>query len=527
MSAIRVSAVGALSLLFAASALSAQTDSAPSQKMSKVRIVRLSEVRGAVQMDRRTGQGFEPAIANLPVVEQTVIRTDAGVAEVEFEDNSTLRLAPNSTVAFPILERAPSGATVNEAQLLRGTAYVSMVKSSGNEMTLLFGAPESLEKLQLAGGSHIRLEDTPSEATVAVLGGTAHLSGPDGEIEIAAKHTATLSFQSASAPEVAKKIAPETLDSWDKQAADYHARVATFSAFNNSPYAYGMNDLSYYGSFMNAGGCGTMWRPYFASAAWDPYANGTWAYYPGNGYSWVSPYPWGWTPYHYGSWSFCPGTGWGWMPGGMWNGLNNVPLTTGIAANGPAGNNPGFKILPHPPVHPPQRGLPTLMEVNTKPLVTSTMGERNSFVFRRDSAGLGIPREGLGKLNGFSHSTLQRGMTSTPVYLTAGPAPGMGGGRAAMGGSNLAPVMIHRGAPPMAPRTMSADGGMSGRGGFGGGNAGISSAANSGTAPSAGPVYTGGGNMGGGGASMGGGARMGGGSAPSAPAGAAGGARPH
>jgi hypothetical protein len=522
MSAIRVSSVSVLSLLFAATALSAQTAAPAPQKMSRVRIVRLSEVRGAVQMDRRTGQGFEPAIANLPVVEQTVLRTEAGVAEVEFEDNSTLRLAPNSTVAFPIMERAPSGATVSEAQLLSGTAYVSMVKDSGNGMTLLFGSPNKLEKLQLGPGSHIRLETTASEGTIAVLGGTAHLTGPGGEMDVAAKHTATLSLAADSSPEVAKKIAPETLDSWDKQATDYHARVATLGAFNNSPYAYGMNDLSYYGAFTNTGGCGTMWRPYFASAAWDPYANGTWAYYPGNGYSWVSPYPWGWTPYHYGSWSFCPGSGWGWMPGGMWNGLNNVPSNTGVDGSVPAGNNPGFKILPHPPVHPPQRGLPTLMEVNTKPPVTSTMAERNSFVFRRDSAGLGVPREGLGKLNGFSHSTLQRGMASTQVYLTAGPAPGMAGGRSAMAGSNLAPVMIHRGAPPMAPRTMSADGGMSGRGGLGGSNAGLSSAASSAPTPSAGPVYTGGGNMGGGG-----GARMGGGNAPSAPSGAAGGARPH
>lgn len=518
MSAIRVSAVSVLSLLFASAALSAQTANAPAPvKMSKVRIVRLSEVRGAVQMDRRTGHGFEPAIANLPVIEQTLIRTESGVAEIEFEDNSTLRLGPDTTVAFPILERAPSGVTVTEAQLLRGTAYVSMLKGSADQFTMLFGPVSKLQKLQLPAGSHIRLESGATAAELAVLGGNVHLSSPDGDTDVAAKHSVSVSLNSVSTPEIAKKIEPEALDSWDKQASDYHARVATLGALNNSPYAYGTNDLSYYGTFTNAGGCGSMWRPYFASAAWDPYANGTWAWYPGNGYSWVSPYPWGWTPYHSGSWSFCPGMGWGWMPGSMWNGLNNVPATTGIAGGTTTGNGPGLKILPHPPIHPPLHGMASLVPVNVKPLVSSNVGQ-NSFVFRRDSAGLGVPREGLGKLNGFSHSTLQHGMTSTPVYMTTGPAPrmGMAGGRIVAGGSNLAPVMIHRGSAP--PAMSSGWAGMSGRGDAGG-SAGMSTAASAASAPAASsaPVFTGGG----------GGARMGGGvSAPSGPSGGGGG-RPH
>ena len=120
-----------------------------------------------------------------------------------------------------------------------------------------------------------------------------------------------------------KTSCPDPFDAWDKNAAEYHAQTAGSGTLSSSPYAYGLNDMGYYGSFMDAGGCGSMWRPYFASAAWDPYSNGVWAWYQGAGYSWVSPYPWGWTPYHYGSWSYCPGAGWGWRPGGSWNGLNN------------------------------------------------------------------------------------------------------------------------------------------------------------------------------------------------------------
>ena len=60
---------------------------------SHVRIVRLSSVEGQVQIDRATGQGLERAILNTPIVEGTRIVTgDDGLAEVEFENQSALRL---------------------------------------------------------------------------------------------------------------------------------------------------------------------------------------------------------------------------------------------------------------------------------------------------------------------------------------------------------------------------------------------------------------------------------------------------
>src|SRR5271170_4719360 len=62
---------------------------------SKVRIVRLSEVKGEVQLDRNTGQGLEPAMANIPIIEHARLQTTVGAAEIEFEDNSTLRVAPD------------------------------------------------------------------------------------------------------------------------------------------------------------------------------------------------------------------------------------------------------------------------------------------------------------------------------------------------------------------------------------------------------------------------------------------------
>lgn len=417
--------------------------------LSKVRIVRLSEVRGAVQLDRGVGDGYEAAITNMPVVEQNRLKTAMGVAEVEFEDNSTLRLGPDSEVDFPVLGRTPQGGTVSTVHVVKGIAYVSLVKTGakGSAFDLAFGN----QKIQLQPDTHLRLEMNNQQAQLAVLKGTVQVDGPKGPVEVAHKRTATFALAEDTQPEVAKGIKSESLlgkdsmsmlDSWDKQLDQYHSRVASLTNFGGVPYSYGASDMLYYGAFQDIGGCGSMWRPYFASAAWNPYANGTWAYYSGVGYSWVSPYPWGWTPYHYGSWSFCPGAGWGWMPGGSWMGLNNISAVSMAASSGS-----GIKIAQRFPVapRPPRVGQPSLVSVNKTALVKSGIDPRGSFVFRRDSAGLGIPRNQLGNLKSFSRNAMQRGMATTPIYMSEGPrAPnGMRGVRNTPG-----LVGIHRGSAP-------------------------------------------------------------------------------
>lgn len=422
-----------------------QAQAQTQEPLSRVRIVRLSEVKGAVQLDRGVGHGFEPAIVNMPVVEQNRLRTGVGVAEVEFEDNSTLRVGPDSEVDFYVLGRTAQGNTVSTVRVARGIAYVSLVKASGktaNVFDLAFGKQRNI---QLQPDTHVRLEVDGQQAKLAVLSGTVHLDGLNGAADVARKHTATFALAGDAQPAVAKGIVSDSLlDTWDKQLDQYHSRVASLNRFGGVPYSYGVNDMLYYGAFENADGCGMMWRPYFASAAWDPYSNGTWAYYSGAGYSWVSPYPWGWTPYHYGSWAFCQGTGWGWMPGGSWMGINNIAAAT--ATMGTPVIGAVVRRRNHTLPHPPRFGGPSLVSVNRVALVHSGLSERGSFVFRKDSAGLGVPRNELGSLRGFSKHADRRGVATTPIYFSYAPRETSG----MRGGVRMAPapVAIHRGYAP-------------------------------------------------------------------------------
>jgi hypothetical protein len=487
-------AITLLSLSLLASAVLAQAnDATPSNPGgSKVRIVRLSQIKGAVDIDRSIGRGFEPAIANLPVVEQNQLRTGVGIAEIEFEDNSSLRLAPNSSVEFPSLERAANGATISSVHVIKGTAYISLLKqnskASPNQFVLIFGA----HKLNLDPATHIRVDVEGTKAKIAVLDGAVRVSDAGGETIVTKKKTATFEVFDQAGPTVAKDVEESPFDAWDHTAASYHSNVGAMSAFN-SPYAYGVSDMSYYGAFSNAGGCGSMWRPYFASAGWSPYSNGSWAWYPGSGYSWVSPYPWAWTPYHSGSWAYCDNVGWGWMPGGGWNGLNNIyDPVAGPAQSSALQHTIGSAPVrtPHMPTQPPLPHGASVIAVNTKPLATSEIASPTSFVFRKDSAGLGVPRESLGHLNKFSEQAITHGVATTPVYSHT-VQTGRVDGRFST--SDSMATSVHRGsAPPPSSSgssySSSSSSGMS-RGGGGGPTAApaapVSSRMSMGPAPSA------------------------------------------
>src|SRR5208337_2417764 len=170
-------------------------------------------------------------------VEKSRLMTGDGVAEVEFEDNSSLRLGPNSMLEFPQLERLAAGTTASSVRLVKGMVYVSLLKTRGNEFNLQFGQ----QKLELPAGSHIRLQVDGAEAKLAVLDGTLRIDGPSGVMDVSKNKTVTFSMQGQGQTQaiVAKNVESyETLDAWDKKEAEYHTLAAPVSALNSSPYAY-------------------------------------------------------------------------------------------------------------------------------------------------------------------------------------------------------------------------------------------------------------------------------------------------
>ena len=415
---------------------------------SKARIVRLSEVQGSVQMDRGTGDGFDKTFLNMPVVEGSRLKTgDDGRAEVEFEDGSALRVVPNSEVEFTRLALGDDGQKFSTMQLASGTAYINYRGKKSDEFTLNFGR----ESVTLTEQSHFRVSLRDDEATLAVFNGRLNVSGQSGPFEVEQKHSVTFDINSDHY-NVAKNYEQSPYDDWDKQQSEYHDRYAASNSYrSSSPYAYGMSDLNYYGSYMSVPGYGMVWQPYFLDASWSPFQDGGWVYYPGAGYMWVSAYPWGWMPYRYGNWAFVPGYGWVWQPG-YWNNWYAVPRVV---------NPPRRIAVPVPPV----RGRGTVM-LGRGLTVNPPSGLPQRLTITPGSAGLGVPRGTVRNLDRWSREvnkhdhavevrTESRGRIAPPPSRSAtGNVNSADAGRRPPSSSPPSQVSTPRVAPPPASPRM-------------------------------------------------------------------------
>ncbi len=318
---------------------------------SHARIVRLSYVKGEVQIDN--DHGFQNATMNIPVTEgNRLVTSSDSWAEVEFEDGGILRLAPETQVTFSELGRNSSGGALTAVDVDNGEAEFRLHKKEGSEFAVT--ARNKTILLQHSGRFRVTASNSiPLE--VAVLKGEVSVRDNSSGSEVAVKKNETFALNTSDFERyrLEKGAQADALDRWgderDDALAAYNARGANYA---ESPYQYGVSDLNYYGQYYDMPGYGYLWQPYGVNFGWNPYMNGYWCYSPFYGYTWVSAYPWGWMPYRYGHWIFINGRGWMWQPGawGNWHRrpflINppagfHAPAPPTVVANRPGGPNRG------------------------------------------------------------------------------------------------------------------------------------------------------------------------------------------
>ena len=305
---------------------------------SQARIVRISYVEGAVRLDN--GHGYESATMNVPLTERNWLQTGSnGWAEVQTEDGSIIRLAPDTVIAFTQLARSTSGGTLTTVDLDQGEAVFKIAKHNDSDFNV------TVKKSTIAltqSGSFRVTSSNANPLEVAVWKGEVAVSDTEngGAVAVRKNETFVLDPSDVSRYALDKGADADDLDQWSKQRDDALSTYASAAAgYTQSPYQYGESDLNYYGQYYDEPGYGSVWQPNNVSVGWDPFSNGYWSYSPGFGYTWVSSYPWGWMPYRYGRWVFVNGRGWCWAPGG-WNRWYSRPHLV----NAP----PGFRA-PVPP----------------------------------------------------------------------------------------------------------------------------------------------------------------------------------
>lgn len=292
---------------------------------ANVRVVRLSDVEGTVQIVRNNRTEFSHAVMNMPLTQGTGIETGPdGRAEIEFEDGSVTRITPNSSLNLAKLSTSPEGSLETTLEQPSGLVYYELRSDPRSAYTVVFGQSQAMPTVN----STFRVNLGSSPAELAVIDGRVQAQGTNGEYTTEVLQNKTIEFQLSGSAQytIADGIIPNGFDQWNDQRDQEAAKEAA----NQTParvqqgggsmldggFGFGWGDLDTYGGWYPLPGYGMVWQPYGVGPGFNPYGFGDWADIGGFGVSWVSGYPWGWLPFQCGGWSYINSFGWGWMPGG-------------------------------------------------------------------------------------------------------------------------------------------------------------------------------------------------------------------
>src|SRR5580765_6728052 len=154
---------------------------------SQARIVRISYVEGDVRLDN--GHGYESATMNVPLTERNWLQTGSdGWAEVQFEDGSLIRLAPDTVMIFSELSRSSSGATITTVDLDQGEAVFKITKHDDSD----FRVTVKKNTISLTHSGTFRVTSTNSNPMeIAVTKGEVAVRDGEGGDEVAVKKNET------------------------------------------------------------------------------------------------------------------------------------------------------------------------------------------------------------------------------------------------------------------------------------------------------------------------------------------------
>ena len=399
--------------LIPAIALHAQDTDAdpPQQPHPDMRAARLSSVDGGVQLTQGEQIIADPALANTPLFEGTVVTTrEDGRAELQFDDGSVVRLSPNSSLQITVLRQA-GGTGKSEVVLTNGLGYFEISGNASNQMIARFG--DSSVRASEFTVVRVNLDSPPGE--VAVFTGSAHLDHGSLSLDIHGGQSVALNGADPSQYNLAETIEPDSWDAWnadrDQELTSQEAAktAATGSQPNSSNPAWG--DLDANGNWYDVPGQGYVWSPYEAADSnWDPYGSGNWVYTPQFGYVWVSSESWGYMPYSAGYWNYYDNFGWGWAPGygyPWW-------FTGGWGSN--IGTRPVRYDPPHRPRHGPARPV--------EPIRRGGFYQPNPVIAvnRIPSVPVAAPAHVVGRAATIAGSLVEpiKPLTPRPVYNHAG-----------------------------------------------------------------------------------------------------------
>ena len=239
---------------------------------SNIRSVRASFVQGSVLIDQGKGSGLESALTNMPVTDATRLTTGSdGLAEVELENGSTVRLAGGTNVLFPLMNLATDGAKKTGVSLSHGTMYLDFRKSHHNVFYLF----ADTMRMEIAKDCHLRVSIEGDQALIAVFHGT--ISNPTTGFTVHKNQSFRVDLKKHAVVAIAEGIDSFLTDQWDNDRRSFLRYAQKHrGGFNSYAASFGASFLDYGGcqAWAWTPGSGFPWTPYCVDQYWnDNFAN--------------------------------------------------------------------------------------------------------------------------------------------------------------------------------------------------------------------------------------------------------------
>lgn len=261
---------------------------------SHARMVRVTAVSGQAQISHQQASGYQNVVLNMPIVQGDIVRTgDDGWLEIQLENGSEIRLAPDAQLTFSVLSRFASGSTATDVNLDDGEASFAVV--AGDDIGP-FHVNVNQRVISLKRSSRFRVTSIPSDPLeVVVWRGQVSIFNREEsrEVLVQAQETLVVDPQDVGHYDLEKQTQVDELDDWANQrdqaliaSRDLQAAPALY--YNTPQYSNPPICTSCYEAY----------NPY--AYGYDPFLLGYWGYSP-------FAFAGGFYPFGFNPWLFPPG----------------------------------------------------------------------------------------------------------------------------------------------------------------------------------------------------------------------------
>jgi hypothetical protein len=266
---------------------------------------RLSGTAGVVSFRGAGEDQWSPAAVNDPVSSGAALWTEPQArADIEIGP-SALHMDGATELDIDTLDDRQL-----QARLPQGTLNLHVAPPEGDSLSI--ATPRGTVVVSARGTYHIDAGTDSAPTRVAVLAGTAQLTGEGARLTLQAGQAAVVS----GTAQLSYSLVPAQPTPFDTASLERDRRLAEPrpAARYISPEMTGWDDLDDYGSWRQDPQYGAVWFPQQVPTGWEPYRFGRWRWVAPWGWTWVDDQPWGFAPFHYGRWAIVDGR-WGWVPG--------------------------------------------------------------------------------------------------------------------------------------------------------------------------------------------------------------------